>query len=136
MGIRINAFTLFVIIGLLGLKFRCNKRIGCAETVYNFEMGIKAYPDHETVNIGDTIWFEINETTILTDIQTGRSIDYSNAGNLSSNLGFSKLNVSVPKWEDAADEFDYIVIEGSEVSPIRPSLQREYKFTERRKNTC
>lgn len=127
--------TAFIIAALLlfvvSSSFQCNKRIGCAENIYSFEIGVKAYPDNETMNVGDTLWLEINEPTTLSDTRTGRSIDYSNAENLSSNLGFSKLNESVPKWEDAADEFNYLLSEGSEIGPISPSLQREYRFAEK-----
>ncbi len=71
--------------------FECSKRIDCSETIYNFELGIKAYPDLENIGIGDTIWLEVNEPINLQDIKTERTVDYSNAANLGTSISFAEL---------------------------------------------
>jgi len=118
------------IIGLISVQFQCNKRLDCANTVYSFELGVKAYPDKDSINVGDTIWLEINEPTTLKDAFTGQMIDYSGAANLGSFIGFSKLVDSVPKWIDAATDFDFKLIKGQEVINPRVELGREYNFIE------
>ena len=41
----------------------CNKN--CVESTYSFQIGIKATPNLDSININDTIWLEINESTNL-----------------------------------------------------------------------
>ena len=91
-----NILVFSVLLSLLSLGCKCNKRFGCEENVYNFELDIRAYPDKDSISIGDTIWFEINALTTLTDVQTGRVIDYSGAANLGTFVDFSKLIDSIP----------------------------------------
>ena len=118
-------------IALISIYAQCNKpRLDCASTKYSFELGIKAYPDKESINVGDTIWLEINELTILKDGFTGQMISYSGAANLGSFVGFSKLIDSVPKWIDAAADFSFKLIKGQAISNPRVELGREYNFIE------
>src|SRR5689334_11622357 len=98
MVIKTNDSILFLsLIALMCIYAQCNKRLDCANTVYSFEMGIKAYPDKDSINVGDTIWLEVNEPTTLKDVFSGKMIDYSGAVNLGSFVSFSKLVDSVPK---------------------------------------
>jgi hypothetical protein len=119
------------IIFYLGIWASCNKRIGCAENIFSFEFGIKAYPDKEVMNTGDTLWLEINEPTTLTDIRTGRTIDYSNGGNLGSVIAFQKLSNANEFIEKAAQEFAFTLVDGTETNNADPESLREYLFTER-----
>ncbi len=83
------ALLLFIVIGFGGWQFQCRR--DCRGAVYNFEMGIKAYPDKDSINVGDTVWLEVNEPTTLTDVQTGRTINYSEAANLGLTIGIAEL---------------------------------------------
>lgn len=121
------AFILFT--GLVSLQFQCNKRIGCG-SVFSFEMGIRTYPDKETIAIGDTIWLEVNEPTTLTDVQTVREINFSGAANLGSLLSFHELSSSNQFTEHAAAKFDYVLQKGKNSRSIDPSFERNYLFSE------
>jgi hypothetical protein len=55
-------------------------------------MAIKASPDLDSIHINDTIWLEVNEPTILKDVQTGKDVNYSGAANLGSAIGFEKVS--------------------------------------------
>lgn len=37
----------------------CKCGTGCAEIKYSFNINCKAYPDKDSINVGDTIWIEI-----------------------------------------------------------------------------
>ncbi len=77
--IIIGAFVCF----LLFINARCIKTgLGCAEARYSFELNVRAYPDKDSMAIGDTIWFEVNESARFKDIRSGEIIDYSGAENL------------------------------------------------------
>lgn len=119
-----------VVFGLLNLQFQCNKRLDCATTVYNFEIGIKAYPNKDSINVGDTIWFEVNEPTTLKDFQTGRIINYSGAENLGSVISFHQLSPLKQFTVKAADKFEYILQKGIETNALDPGFERQYVFSE------
>ncbi len=113
------------------MQSTCKKKLDCRESVYSFEIGIKAYPDKDSINVGDTVWLEVNETTVLTDGQTGRSIDYRGAANLGSAIGFQALSsVSGQFTVEAVQKFSFLLVQGVEVINRSPSLYKEYFFAE------
>lgn len=116
---------------LVNSGFQCRKSFGCAGTLYNFKLGVKAYPDTETVIADDTIWLEINEPTTLQDIRTGRDINWSNAANLGSVLSFHQLSNQNEFTVKAADKFDFHLVNGTKLNSIDPSFEREYRFDEK-----
>jgi hypothetical protein len=83
-----NTVLILMLLSLVSVYATCHKHLDCRETVYNFEMGIKDYPDKDSINVGDTIWLEVNEPVILKDIQTGKDVNYSSANNLGSAMAF------------------------------------------------
>jgi hypothetical protein len=125
--------TLFycLLISYLGIWASCNKSFDCAENVYSFGLGIRAYPDKDSIHVGDTVWFEINEPTTLKDLQSGTDVDYSGAENLGSFVSFSELVNADPKWIDAASKFSFKLNQGSDVTSANFGLGREYIFDER-----
>ena len=130
MAIKKHTFILsFLGLSLLNLQFQCHKTIGCTETVYNFELGIQAYPDNDSINIGDTIWLEVNVPTTFTDIQTGRAIDYSNAANLGSAIGLIEL-LGNSNSRESANDFSYFLAKGRSINNPNQNLIREYSFEE------
>ncbi len=84
--------TLAIILLTVSLIFQkcdCTKPgLDCVQTKYNFELAVRAYPDYDSISIGDTIWFEINNPIRFKDINTSQIIDYSNAENLGSGITF------------------------------------------------
>lgn len=98
---------------------------------YKFELGIRAYPDSESINVNDTIWLEINEPTTLMDLNTRKEINYGNAANLGSAIAFQKLSGTNEFNVKAADQFNYRLIEGVETNNADPSALREYLFQEK-----
>ena len=107
----------------------CKKHFGCAENVYSFQIGIKAYPDKDSIRIGDTIWIEINTPTQLKDIQSGRIINYSEAENLGSGISLAEL-IEKDSIKDAANDFSYILKKGISVDNPLINKVREFVFVE------
>ena len=103
----------------------CGKN--CANTTYSFELPVKAFPDRDTVKVGDTLWLEINESVEFTNTD-GKRINYSGAENLGSAIGFSLWDNVLKKWNNAADSFSYSLISGVTVNNTK--LIREYTFSE------
>jgi hypothetical protein len=115
---------------LASIYAQCNKRLDCDNTVYNFEMGIKAYPDRDSINVGDTIWLEVNEPTTLKDAFSGKMIDYSDAANLSTTIGIAELISANQVNTNGNTFFTFFSQYGNEV--VRPDTNnfREYRLTE------
>ncbi len=133
MGIKNNRIIiLLLLLGIASIGSQCKKRFGCAETVYNFEIGVKAFPDNDSINIGDTIWLEINTPDTLRDQHTNELINYSGVENLGSGISLNKLGANNQFIIPAADSFDYILIRGNEVR--KTDLLREYLFIEQNGN--
>jgi hypothetical protein len=92
--------------------------LDCANTVYNFKIEADAHPDEDSIHVGDTIWLELDEQTILTDVLSGKKIDYSMAANLGFGLTFDKFiggDFSNPGTESAVKSFSTNLIEGKEI---------------------
>lgn len=119
-----------ILICIISYGFQCNKRIGCGGTVHNFEFQIKAYPNLESIKLGDTLWFEINNSTTIVDISSGREIDWSNASNLTTVLYFHMLSGLNEFSIDAANRFNVILINGKVVGNNVSNSRKEIKFDE------
>lgn len=119
-----------IIVGLVCLSFQCNRRLDCANTKYSFSMGIKAYPDRDSIQIGDTIWLEVNEPTTLKDVLTNNMVNYSGAENLSTTIGIAEL-ISVNNVDVKGNTFfNFFVQSGNEISRPDTNNFREYRFHE------
>lgn len=114
---------------LLFIEAKCNKTpLDCANTKYSFQLPVNAYPNKDTVNAGDTIWLEINESTSFKDKQSGETIDYSGAENLGSAIAFAYYDSLSKQWQDGVKYFDFRLLKGEELK-VTP-LDIEYKFIE------
>jgi len=126
----INKITIFISLGLvyiLFVKANCNKTFDCARVVYNFEIGVRANPDSDSVHINDTIWFEINTPDKLNDLNRNQLIDYSGVENLGSAIGFEKLEGNSFTIK-AAKKFKKIITTGKETGNADSELFSEYLF--------
>ncbi len=132
----IIAFAL--IIGFLFINAKCNKSpFDCANTVYNFELPLKVFPDKDSINIGDTIWLEINESSLIQDGPTGKMVDYSGTSNLGTALSFMEFtggSFSNPGTEYAVSAFQFNLKSGSEIVHFLPEKVKEFKFEEKQGN--
>ena len=127
---KYRTFVLLVFLGLVNLQFECNKKIGCAENVYSFELDIKAYPDKDSINVGDTIWLEVNSPTTLKDFRSGSMVDYSGAKNLGTAIGIAELiSVNVTNTEGNSF-FKYNIVTGTELPRSDSNRFREFNFAE------
>ena len=111
----------------------CKKKFGCDEIVYDFQIGVKAHPDQDSINIGDTIWLEVNTPTTLKDTVSNKIIDYSDAANLGSAIGFAKF-LNKDSVVFAANSFDYILLQGQSVNNPNITKIREYLFIQENSN--
>ena len=127
MATKFLTLSVVAVIAVTSTFSTCKKgRLACANTVYSFQMDIEAYPDIDSMRIGDTLWFEVNSPTTFQEIITDRMIDYSGAENLGTAIGFGQFsNDSIIV---AANSFDYKLIQGTQVSNPRVDQIREYLF--------
>jgi hypothetical protein len=121
--------ALALISGFLFINAKCNKSpFDCANTKYSFDLPVKAFPNKDTIKVGDTIWLEINEPTSFKDGRTGEMIDYRSAQNLGTALGFQYYDISQTNWLDAVDSFEFKIKTGIELK--KTTLAIEYRFEE------
>lgn len=99
----------------------------CLNTTYQFELPVKAYPNIDSINIGDTLWFEINESVILKN-SDGNMVDYSGAENLGTVIDVQKIDSINKLFVESVNNFDYKVERGKEI--MRTNLYVEYAFSE------
>lgn len=115
---------LLLMLTFLVQQSSCNKN--CTETTYSFQLPIKAYPNLDSINVGDTIWLEINEPTSLKS--NNSIIDYSGAENLGSVIDFQKIDSVNKTFIESVPKFEYRIIYGNEIR--RTNLFIEYNFSE------
>ena len=121
---------ILLLLSLSCMQFQCERRFDCAETLFSFGLGVRAYPDSDSIKIGDTIWLEINEATTLKDFRTSQMFDYSKAANLGSNISFSQLSADSQFTIQAVHKFDFHLIEGIPTASANDDLYKEYLFNE------
>lgn len=128
---NLKIFSVIVIIFSTTVFSTCKKSIlGCTESTYSFNVDARVFPDKDSINIGDTICVEINSSTTLID-QFSTPVDFSNANNLGTVMGFVKvINVSPIQLEDVVNDFKFILVAGNEVPSVNPQLLKEYNFRE------
>jgi hypothetical protein len=117
--------SVMLMLAFLVQQSSCNKN--CVETTYSFELPIKAHPNLDSINIGDTVWLEINEPTTLKNFD-GRLINYSSAENLGSVVAFQKIDSINKTFIESVEKFNYKLEKGNELR--RTSLDIEYGFIE------
>jgi hypothetical protein len=132
MAINLKFRILLMIVGSNFLYGNCHKE-NCKMATYNFKLGVKATPNLDSLYSGDTIWLDINEPSLLHDFQSGATINFSNATNLGSNIGFQEV-LSATQFRNAANDFSYKLIFGVETNNANPQLFREYLFAEQNGN--
>jgi hypothetical protein len=120
--------AILIVASLVFQECDCTKG-GCFDEKFSFEIYSKAFPDSDSVFINDTIWFEINESASLKDFTSNRIVNFSNALNLGSAIGFDEL-LGNSQRKDAVSDFNYTLISGTEINSVNPARFKEYIFTE------
>lgn len=116
---------------LFSIYATCNKRLDCANTMYSFQFDIKAYPNEDSILLGDTVWVEIDEPTTLKDAFSGNMIDYGSAANLGTVISFQAYSSLTGQFTvNAANKFDFMISKGKRVSSMDENVDREYLFNE------
>lgn len=113
--------------GVITITSSCGK-LCLTDTAFNFQISVKAYPDRDSIRIGDTIWLEINAPTSLQDISSKKIVDYSGTENLGSAIGFERITIGNPIV--SANSFNYILITGIQVSNPNTTQIREFLFVQ------
>jgi len=138
MAIKKTVTLAIILIAASLILQECNCKklvLDCADTKYNFELAVKAYPNRDSISIGDTIWFEINAPTRIQDIATNQMIDYSGTANLGSGITFSALSAANQFTVNSVEKFNYVLINGLELRRgYSNGLGNEYQFIERNGN--
>lgn len=133
MDIKINWIIACIGFSVIIVSNGCGKKgIGCANTTYDFEIGVKAYPNKASIHLGDTLWVEINAPTRLKDIATNTIVDYSGATNLGSAIGFGRIITNTVAA--SANSFNYNLITGVQVTNPNISQIREFLFVQSNNN--
>lgn len=126
--------AILLVIAMATTFSTCKKGgFGCASTVYNFKIGAQAYPDNDSVHIGDTIWIKISSPTTLIDVTSNNNVNYSGANNLGNALSFDIFtggSFSDPGTAFAANDFNFFLKAGSIVNNPDIERIREYLFLE------
>lgn len=129
MAIKISIVNIVAFLYLTTVFATCRK--DCTRTNYSFEMAVKAYPNLDSIPVGDTIWIEINEPVSLKDLNTNTNVNYGGVVNLGTNIGFQEIIGTTPQIINAADDFSFKIINGVDATSSNSDLFREYLFTER-----
>jgi hypothetical protein len=103
-------FSLFTL-----LITSCGKE---CKTYYSFEMPVTISPVKDTISIGDTLWLEINVTSMLKDRESNTLIDVKNqmlTWDQNMTIFFRKIvntSNSIAEQEDAVSKFDFFYEKG------------------------
>lgn len=121
--------TKILLIAFVSLCATCHKRIDCTQNIYNFKVGIKALPNTDSIPLNDTLWFAINESTELQDLNLNRPVPFKNAANLSFVFGVWQV-LGARELQPGVSSFDYVIKKGVNIRPLNPSFLKEFQLAE------
>jgi len=126
--------AMLICIGTASIFSTCKKGgiLGCHES-FAYTIDAKVYPDKDTVNIGDTIFVEVNFPTTLTNSTPGEIANLNGASGIATDMGFVKLvNDSPIVLDNAVPDFNFKLIKGREVAPTKhdTTLIKSFFFEE------
>lgn len=129
---KLKILLVLVIVHLLTSYMSCRKN--CAVTNFSFAITSQMYPDNDSINVGDTIWVEVDAPVNLVDIKSGVETDYSGAVNLGNDIYLHKFDKVMPNAQnglvEAAHTFRTHLVVGDSVTPKNPSITRAFRFKE------
>ena len=130
MGTNIMFKAILLLFSTILIYATCKKNSDCANTVYAFSSDIKAYPDVDSIKIGDTVFLELNHPVISRDINSGVEVNYKNAANFGTAIGFAEFISSNNTNTEVASKFSYKLIWGMEQLRQDSIKFREFRFVE------
>lgn len=134
MAIKRPFIALLLIIAIASTFGTCKKSgLGCASADYSFKASAVAYPDKDSIRIGDTIWIKSNIPSSLADQISSQTIDYSNASNLSLSIQLLKFtggSINDPGASYSANKFSYFPSIGAQINDPFIEGQRTFSFLE------
>lgn len=107
--------------------------MACRQVIYSFEMPFQVYPNLDSIRINDTIWLTSATSVKLNDLKTNQIVDYSGATNLGTDISYLELtggDFSNPGAIPAANNFENVLIEGSQDESSYPERTRQFKLAE------
>lgn len=110
---------------------KCNKGSICnATNVYNFTLGMRCYPDKDSLSIGDTVWLNLNESIFFKNESNNETIEFRSAANLGTVIScYQFFDRSISKG--ALNKFKFVLNKGTNVANnIDTSAIKEYLFAE------
>lgn len=114
---KILLANLLLLIATTTIFSTCKKgAITACNQSFAYTINARVYPDKDTVNVGDTIFVEVNFSTTLTDTSSGEIAHLSGGSGVSTDMGFVRLaNYSPILLDDAVSDFDFNLINGKEL---------------------
>ncbi len=119
---------LFAAFGIIVLSSTTCKKIGCAETIFNFEAKAIIMNNKESFNLGDTLFLTITCLVLQKNNNVGQNIAFKKAANLGTSIGFGEL--IQPEVKEAANDFNFILLKGRVANNLNTNAIREYIFSE------
>lgn len=105
----------------------CKNILGCPVSTYSFFLTAKVFPDRDSINVGDTIWVEINSPDVFTDQISRQQITFNDSKNLGTDMGFVKLVSASPiQLAYAVNDFNFVLVIGTETTSSSPQLIKNY----------
>ncbi len=120
--IFVSAFMVMII-----TASTCRKN--CMQVNYSFSIAAKAYPDLDSIYIGDTIWIDLDEPSTLMDQVSNTMVNFSAAQNLGTAIGFVEL-LGNSQYRQAANDFTINLKSGIMSGSTNPNLFKEFLFKE------
>ncbi|MEO8853370.1 MAG: hypothetical protein ABI359_06305 [Ginsengibacter sp.] len=129
MATKIYTIAILLLIAIATTFSTCKKGgLGCANTVYNFQIGETLFPDKDSIHVGDTLFLKVDASSMIRDLQSGRTIDYSNTSNLGNVITILKF--SGKETPGAIKDFSLSILKGSKVGSIDEASEEEVSFSE------
>ncbi|MBD3750711.1 MAG: hypothetical protein IE931_14585 [Sphingobacteriales bacterium] len=125
---RIIVIAFLAILSLTHCRSSCIGEV--VNNVYSFKLGVNITPAKDTINIGDTLWINVNTSNRFRNLMGGDTVKFSGARNLGSAIGFQKLNTDNKFSISAANKFDFLLKRGTETKSADASLYKEFLFEE------
>lgn len=130
MATNIKLLVILKVIGMTMIYSTCRKPIDCSQTIYSFEAFFKAYPDLDSLRVGDTLFLEFNSSTMLNDVNRSQLVNFAGAENLGTVLSFTEFAANQQEIA-AVDNFELKLHVGKlSLQTINPARNREYLFEE------
>lgn len=134
MTTKIFIIAILIVIAMANTFSTCKKGgPGCVHPVYYFKTGVQAYPDQDSIRIGDTIWITAHFSKKLIETNSHDTVEFSGATNLGSDLSFDIFrggSISDPGTNYAANDFNYSLVIGSPANNPFTDRIKEYLFKE------